>query len=457
MLVDGQKFCVIGMGKSGIAASNLLAGLDGHVILSDARDTPDLRSSVAKAVHRQVETVFGAEEILPGSTVILSPGISPSTPVFKRAYRLAAEVIGEVELFYRLFPGRIVAVTGTDGKSTVTTMIAHLLNTCGINAVAAGNLGNALCGLVPRLTDKDVVVAEVSCFQLITTSRFRPDVALVTNLAPDHIEYHGSFDAYVRAKALVTRNQAAGDAFIRNIDDPILKTWFKPGNAWTVDNGQTIADVSRTEVPENGAYLEDGALWAVQNEKIIKICDRTELSLPGPHNTDNALMSVTACMMLRDKRVTIQGLRAGLMSYVGLPHRIEFVRELDGVKWYNDSKATNPHAANVGIRSFEGLPLILLAGGYEKGLELHDMATAIGEKCEHVVLFGACAARMKDEFPDSVPIQIVQDLKAAIEKARSFARPGSVVLLSPGASSFDQFTSFEERGDQFRAAVMALK
>jgi len=456
MRIEGRRFCVIGMGKSGIAASNLLAGFGGDVVLSDARDTVDMRESVAKSLNRRVDTIFGHEVIEPGCIAVLSPGIAPHAPVYRQACRVADEVIGEVELFFRLFPGRTIAVTGTDGKSTVTTLTAHLLTSCGISAHAAGNLGNALCELVPGLTEKDVVVAEVSCFQLLTTSLFRPDVALVTNLAPDHIDHHGSFDAYVRAKTLVAERQMIGDAFVRNIDDPILNTWFEPGNRWIDGNGQAIHDVSQCRMVDNGAFFQDDDLWIAANGSSIEVCGRDELHLPGPHNTENALMSIAACMALNDKRITIPGLVKGLRSYRGLPHRIEFVRELDGIRWFNDSKATNPHAACVGIRSFEGRPLVLLAGGYEKGLDLADMGEAIAERCSSVVLFGACAGRMKREFPASIPTSIVPDLRTAVDLARTTAAPGGVVLLSPGASSFDQFTSFEDRGDRFRAMVMEL-
>ncbi|HNU69158.1 MAG TPA: UDP-N-acetylmuramoyl-L-alanine--D-glutamate ligase [Myxococcota bacterium] len=453
MLVEGRKFCVIGMGKSGIAASNLLASHGAQVVLSDMRDNRDLRESVAGSVDRRVETVFGCEVVRPGSVAVLSPGIAPHAPAFRLAQRVADEVIGEVELFFRFFPGRTIAVTGTDGKSTVTTLTAHLLNACGIPARAAGNLGNALCGEVQDLTEKDVVVAEVSCFQLITCRQFRPDVALVTNLAPDHIDHHGTWEAYVRAKAMVGAAQMAGDAFVRNIDDPVLKTWFTPGNRWISGNGQAVVDVSLEHSVEDGAFLEDGGLWIASRKRAIEVCRRDELKLPGPHNTENALMAIAACMALQDRRVSIPSLVNGLRTYAGLPHRIEFVRHLDGVDWYNDSKATNPHAAAVGIRSFAGRPLVLLAGGYEKNLELKDMATAIGERCRHVVLFGACAERMKREFPKAVPLEIVQDMRSAVNRAREIADPDSVVLLSPGASSFDQFTSFEDRGDRFKKMI----
>ncbi len=456
MRIEGQRFCVIGMGKSGIAASNLLAGLGGNVLISDGRDTSDIRESVARNLNRRVETVFGREVVEPGSIAILSPGVAPDSAAYRLAWRVADEVLGEVELFFRLFPGRTIAVTGTDGKSTVTTLTAHLLTSCGISAHAAGNLGNALCGLVAGLTDKDVVVAEISCFQLLTTSRFRPDVALVTNLAPDHIDHHGSYDAYIRAKALVARNQMHGDAFVRNIDDQVLKTWFEPSNRWIEGNGQVIHDVSREGPVASGACFKDDSFWISSGSSSIEVCARNELRLPGPHNTENALMAIAACMALRDRRITIPGIVNGLRTYRGLPHRIEFVRDLDGVSWYNDSKATNPHAACVGIRSFAGRPLVLLAGGYEKHLDLSDMAAAISERCTSVILFGASAARMKREFPSSVPTSVVPDMKAAVSLARQTAPDTGVVLLSPGASSFDQFQSFEDRGDRFRAMVLDL-
>lgn len=451
MKIDGRSFSVVGLGKSGVAAANLLAGLGGDVLLSDGKDLPAVREAAGR-VHPKVRLAFGGEVVRPGDVAVLSPGIPPHAPIFRTAYRVADEVLGEVELFARLFPGRVVAVTGTDGKSTTTTLAAHLLSTAGLKAHAAGNLGNPLCELVPDLGTDDVVVAEVSCFQLITCTRFRPHVALVTNLAEDHLEHHGSMAAYVRAKARVLASQAAGDAFVRNLDDPLLAGWLRTGDPWTAENGQRILDVSQRGRVRDGAFADKGDLFLARDGIATRVCARTDFAPVGDHNTENALLAMAAAATLG---VGAEALARGLASYRGLAHRIEFVRDLDGVRFYNDSKATNPHAAITGLRAFSR-KVVLLAGGHEKDLPLGELAREVERRCLHVVLVGESAARMQREFPPSVPSEILPDLAAGVHRAFELARPGGTVLFSPAASSYDQFRNFEERGDRFRELVNAL-
>jgi UDP-N-acetylmuramoylalanine--D-glutamate ligase len=451
MKVSGRSFSVVGMGRSGLAAAAALAARGADVLLSDGRDTPDLRRA-AGTLDPHVRCAFGREEIRPGDIAVLSPGIPPSAPVFRHAYRVADDVMGEVELFFRLFPGTTLAVTGTDGKSTVTTMLAHLLRAAGRDAIAAGNLGNALCDLLADATPDTIAVAEVSCFQLITTSRFRPQVALVTNLAEDHLEYHGDMAAYVAAKARVVARQAAGDAFVRNLDDPILRDWLRPGCAAAPGNGQRVLEVSQQQAVDDGVYVRDGAFVLATGGVATAICPRADLALPGAHNTENALLALAAAAATG---APADALARGLATYRGLPHRIEPVGTLHGVRFYNDSKATNPHAAVTGLRAFDE-PVVLIAGGHEKHLPLHEMADAIARRCAAVVLVGESAERMRGAFAGRAPLQVVDTMEAAVRAALELARPAGVVLLSPGASSFDRYAGFEQRGDHFRAIVRSL-
>ena len=448
MDVRGKGFSVVGMGKSGLAAARALARLGADVLLSDRRGQDEL-SGVP--LDKNIKAAFGGEVIRPGDVAVLSPGIPPHARVFRLAERLASEVMSEVELFFRLYSGRMVAVTGTDGKSTVTTLIAHILSSSGFSATAAGNLGNPLCDLLAA--PPDVVVAEVSCFQLITCSRFRPEVAVVTNLAEDHIEYHGSFGAYVRAKARIVQNQAAGDCFVRNLDDPILVNWLRPGDQWTKENGQRVLDVSRHDLVRDGACAKDGVIYVASSGGAVRVCRRSDIPLPGEHNTENALLAIAACTALG---VGPDALARALATYKGLPHRIERVREVDGVVFYNDSKATNPHAAITALRAFDE-PVVLIAGGHEKGLSFQELAAEVGRRARAVVLVGECAGRMQREFSAHVPMEVCPDLNAAVRRAFELARPvRAPVLFSPGASSYDQFSNFEERGDRFREVVLAL-
>lgn len=451
MKVAGRTFSVVGMGRSGLAAAAALAARGADVVLSDGRDTPALRAAVA-GLDPAVECRFGAEVIRPGDIAILSPGIPPFAPVFRRAYRVADAVMGEVELFFRLFPGTTLAVTGTDGKSTVTTMLAHLLKAAGHDAIAAGNLGNALCDLLADATPDTVAVAEVSCFQLITTSRFRPQVALVTNLAQDHLEHHGDMDAYVAAKARVVASQAVGDTFVRNLDDPILAGWLRPEHARVPGNGQRVVDVSQRHPVADGAFLDRGNFVLASGGTATPLCPRADLALPGAHNTENALLALAAAAAFG---APARALAMGLGSYRGLPHRIEPVGTLHGVRFFNDSKATNPHAAVTGLQAFD-TPVVLIAGGHEKHLPLDPMAEAIGRHCAAVVLVGESAERMQGAFSGRAPIRRASDMQDAVRVALELARPDGVVLLSPGASSFDRYTGFEQRGDHFRSIVRGL-
>lgn len=451
MKIEGRPFSVVGMGRSGVSAANALARRGGSVLLSDGCDTPRIRS-VSEALEPGIQTVVGRETIRPGDTAVLSPGIPPASPAFIEARAVAREVIGEVELFYRLFGGRIVAITGTDGKSTVTTLTAQLLEAAGWRAHAAGNLGNPLCDLLETVGPGDVVVAEVSCFQLITTSSFRPRVACVTNLAPDHIEYHGSFDAYVRAKALVSARQGPGDWFIRNRDDPLLSSWSTEGHDFCPHRGQTVLEVSRTGPVGEGAWSDGETLFLAVGGESVRVADRGTLPLPGGHNTENALLALAACLPFEPE---VSTLAEGLADYRGLPHRIELVRELEGVRFYNDSKATNPHAAVTALKAFDE-PVVLIAGGHEKGLCYEELAIEVGKNCLSVILVGESSASMSEAFPSTVPLEVVEDHQEAVRRAFEAAAPSGVVLFSPAASSFDRFQSYEERGDRFRRIVMGL-
>lgn len=455
MRVKGRPFSVVGMGRSGLAAARVLARLGADVLLSDRADDEALRGRAA-SLGPGVAVVLGREVVRPGDTVVLSPGIPPSAPAFREASRSGGEVLGEVELFYRLWPGRIVAVTGTDGKSTVTTLVAHLLNAGGVRAHAAGNLGNALCDLLAGddPDPSDVVVAEVSCFQLVTCSRFRPFVAVVTNLAEDHLEVHGSFDAYVRAKARVVANQAAGDWFVRNRDDPILAGWLRTGHPVAPDNGQGVLEVSRNGPVRDGAWTWDGVLHTAREGRSVAVLERAGFAPVGPHNTENALLAMAAAVPFG---LDEGSLARGLASYRGLPHRIEFVRQVGGVRFYNDSKATNPHAAATALRAFDEA-VVLIAGGYEKGLPLDPLLARIPGRCAAVVLCGDSAERMAREMGDLAPVDVVGDLDAAVARAFERAREAgaTVVLFSPAASSYDRYHGFEERGEHFRRVVEGL-
>jgi len=448
--VAGQRFSIVGMGKSGLSAARALIKRGGDCLLSDNRDDEELRK-ISKEFEGKAKVVLGKEVVRDGDIAVLSPGISPDREIFRVASKVASEVIGEVELFYRLFDGRMVAVTGTDGKSTVTTLIAHILRHAGVPAYAGGNLGNALCSLLDEVSPDSVVVAEVSCFQLLTVRHFRPFVALVTNIAYDHIEYHGSFEAYVRAKARVFMNQAHGDFFVRNRDDLVVSRWLTPSSQFE-GNGQKVLEVSQNGPVSDGAWTWGKVLHLAKEGKSAEICRVEEIFGRGRHIVENCLLACAACIPFG---IEPQALRKGLLSFKGLRHRIEFVNEVAGVRFYNDSKATNPHAAAAGILSFDE-KLVLIAGGHEKGLPLEPLVDAVAQRCVACVLCGENAKRMALELGKVTDVVVVGSLDEAVTSACEIAvsKGVKVVLLSPASSSFDAFRDFEERGERFENAVL---
>jgi len=451
--IAGQRFSIVGMGKSGLSAARALIKRGGDCLISDRRDDQDLKN-IAKEFEGRASVVLGREVIREGDVAILSPGISPNSEIYRFAWKVASEVIGEVELFYRLFGGRIVAVTGTDGKSTVTSLIAHLLRSGGIDAYAGGNLGNPLCSLLDEVGEDSVVVAEVSCFQLLTIKHFRPFVALVTNIAHDHIEYHGSFEAYVRAKSRILMNQAHGDFFVRNRDDLILAKWLTLGNPFAHNNGQKVLEVSQNGPVRDGAWTWGKVLHLAKDGRSSEICGVDELFGKGMHIIENSLLSCAACIPFG---IEPHVLRNGLLSFKGLRHRIQFVKEISGVRFYNDSKATNPHAAAAGINSFDEM-VVLIAGGYDKGLPLDPLVDAVSQRCVACVLCGDNAETMASALRKVTNVVIARSLVDAVYSAYEIAvKTGvKVVLLSPASSSFDAFRDFEERGERFEEAVLKL-
>lgn len=469
--VAGRSFSVVGAGKSGLAAANLLARHGGDVLLVEQRAD----ATRPEALDARVAFRAGSNDVRPGDVAVLSPGIPEVSPLRAQIAAQASDVIGEIELFYQLLPAAIpvLAVTGTDGKSTVTTMLGDIIAASGRPTFVGGNLGNPLCDDLDRLTPEHAVVAEVSCFQLTTCRDFRPRVAVVTNIAPDHTDYHGSFAAYQAAKRLIWRAMTEDDVLVINGDDAHIAAWTLPtrptirrfslvdpeadarvvttpeGLRLEVRNARSRADARSAEgsVDRSAEGSAEGSAGGAGNGRSY-IMMRHELPLLGRHNVQNAL---AAAQMAVDIGISPAIVRQALSAYRPLPHRLAIVGTFDGVTWVDDSKATSPNAASAGLNAME-TPVVMMLGGSSKDADFSDLAALVRRKTRAVVCFGATREAIAAAIGDH-PKAVVATLPEAIAAAKGFAKTGDTVLFSPACASFDQFRGYAHRGEVFTQLV----
>ena len=436
MKVAGERFTVVGAGRSGLAAANALSVRGANVRLVDHK--PDL----PRPEGLDYRANYRAYTNLPreGDIAVLSPGIAEVSPVRAEIAALAGEVIGEVELFYRLCPAPILAITGTDGKSTVTTMLGAICEASGRPTFTGGNLGNPLCEALDTLTPEHVVVAEISAFQLTTCVSFRPRVALVTNIAEDHLDYHGGFEPYQAAKRRLFDRMTAEDVAILNADDRFIAAWEMPAHL-PIKRFSMLADAD--------ACLDGGTLRVGG----AALMTRNELPLLGEHNVTNALAAALAATSFG---IPLEMARAALLTYQPLPHRLQKVRTVDGVRWINDSKATNPNAASAGLRSFRAGDVVWLGGGSSKDANFEPLGEIVRSHTKAAILFGETRDALAAAIGPDHPIVLVDDIEAAVTEAHKRAKPGDSVLLSPACASYDQFRSYVHRGEVFTALVEHL-
>ena len=376
----------------------------------------------------------------------ISPGVPLSHPVAAEARRRGIPVVSELEVAWRLLEeeadgeNRWIAVTGTNGKSTVSTWIAEILRRDGRDVALAGNIGTALSTFCSSRRSRFFVV-EASSFQLETIDRFRANVAVVTNVTPDHLDRHGSVAAYAAAKARIFENQREGDAAVVNDDDP--------GSAVLRPPFRRVAFSTLGPVDE-GAWAENGSLWSAIGGAPRRLCASAEVALPGLHNLENALASAAAAELAG---ASPESIRSGLTRFAGLPHRTELVAVADGVAWVDDSKGTNPDAV---VKSLAGYPdgrVVLILGGSEKGSDFSILAAPVARKARLVLTIGQSAEKIERSIRGA-ETRRAGDMERAVDLAASAARPGDTVLLSPACASFDQYRNYEDRGDHFRRLVL---
>jgi UDP-N-acetylmuramoylalanine--D-glutamate ligase len=436
--VPPGPYLVVGLARSGIAAALALRARGEQVIGVDAGSPGSLDALEAAGIELHLQEQ-GASLLERVCTVIKSPGVPSSAPLIAQARARGMCVMGELELAWRLLANELIAVTGTNGKTTTVELIGHIYREAGLAVAVAGNVGVALSRLVGRLDRRATIVCETSSFQLEDTLGFAPECAVLLNLSPDHLNRHGTIEAYLQAKLRVFAHQQTTDVAIVPSD---FETEL-PGAARRVCFGHgSDAQLSESE----------GALsW--EGEPLLS---SGELRLRGRHNVENAMAAAAVCLA---RGLDLEAVRAGLRSFAGVPHRLEEVADRGGVLFVNDSKATNVASTLVALQAMvsEGLAVHLILGGQGKGQGFADLGSAVGASCRAVYLIGEDAPLIAAALASTkVPVRDCGELERAVSQAAHAARAGEVVLLSPGCASFDQFTDFEARGECFRELVARL-
>ena len=438
-------FLVVGLARSGQAAARLLAARGEEVVGVDA-GFPEGAERLREVGVEVVLDTDGVAELERTRTVVKSPGVPREAPVIATALERGIETIGELELAWRALPNRFIAVTGTNGKTTTVELLGHLYREAGEPVAVAGNVGTPLASLAGEIDPDATVVCEASSFQLEDTAAFAPDCAVFLNLAPDHLDRHSDLDAYLAAKLRIFANQGNDDVAVYNADEPALAGVDLGGCARRV--AFCVGAAPGCEV----AYAE-GAIF-YDGEPLLRVA---ELGLFGEHNVANAMAAATAALAMGLDRDAVQ---AGLRSFAGVPHRLEPVAEIDGVRYVNDSKATNVAAATVALRAFEGGVHAIL-GGSEKDESFAPLLEPVRERCVACYLTGASAARLAEALAlaaaAGIELHRCDDLEAAVRAAAAAARPGETILLAPACASFDAFENYEQRGERFREIVAALE
>jgi UDP-N-acetylmuramoylalanine--D-glutamate ligase len=452
----GRRVVIVGAGRQGIATAAYLAAHGARVTLTDARPAEQLQAARQQLRALDIEWRLGGHptEMLDGADLlILSGGVPSELPLVQDAQARGMQISNDSQIFLELAPCKVIGITGSAGKTTTTTLVGRMLKAMEGKHIRrswlGGNIGNPLIADVDEVAAEDLAVMELSSFQLEWMTR-APHVAAILNIAPNHLDRHITMEAYVAAKARILDFQTADGIAILNREDPGAWALARRvrGRLWTF---------GRAALPQGqlGAFVRDDAIWLRDENGERAILPLTEIELIGDHNLLNVLAAVA---IAASAGAPAEAMLAGVSGFRGAPHRLEWVRSLNGVDWYNDSIATAPQRAEAALRSFER-PIVLLLGGRDKGLPWEDLAQLAAQKSRHVVFFGEAAGMLAEVFKrvtPKLPSTSAPDLEAAVRAAALIAQPGNLVLLSPGCTSFDEFVDFEERGEGFRLLVNEL-
>jgi UDP-N-acetylmuramoylalanine--D-glutamate ligase len=450
MDLKNKRVLVVGLGKSGLSAAMFLRAQGARVTVSDSRSAVALAKEIPALLEAGIMVESGGHGLLTfrrQDLIVVSPGVPMDTPEVKQVVAFGLTVIGELELASRYLLGQMVAITGSNGKTTTTTLVGKILSDAGVPTQVGGNIGLPVIELVAKSTPETVNVLEVSSFQLETIEEFHPRIAVILNITPDHLDRHGSFEKYVAAKERIFERQGAGDALVLNGDDRV--TQMSAARAKS-----EVFWFSGTKVVRRGAFVRDGVIVWVEKEGGVTepIMPVSEVHLKGAHNIENVLAAVCAARLAK---VSAESIRASVATFTAVEHRLELVRKLNGVEFYNDSKATNVDATMKAVASFnKGIHLIL--GGKDKDSDYGTMAELLKERVKAVYTIGSAAEKIERQLHGVVKMVAAGTMHTAVTEAAKAAAAGDVVLLSPACSSFDQFENYEHRGRMFRQLVDEL-
>jgi UDP-N-acetylmuramoylalanine--D-glutamate ligase len=449
--LKGKRVLVVGLGRSGLAAALFLRRHGAQVTVSDVRSAKALEKEIPMLLEAGIAVEAGGHGLLTfrrQDLLVLSPGVPLDTPEVRQVRGFGQTILGEVELASRFLKGQTIAITGSNGKTTTTTLCGEILKASGAPTLVGGNIGVPVVELADASTEDGWNVLEISSFQLETTDTFRPKIAVLLNITPDHLDRHGSFDNYRAAKERIFLNQTADDFLVLNADDEVAvgAAARAPSNVFWF---------SRTKVVRQGAFVHQGVVMFRRSEQgaAEPVLPVSAIPLQGDHNLENVLAAVTVARLAG---VPAQGIEETVRGFHAVEHRLEFVAEIHGVRFYNDSKATNVDAAAKAIAAFAG-GVHLILGGKDKDSDYRTLIPLLREQVRAVYTIGAAAEKIESHLDGCVPVRRAGTLARALELASGAARPGETVLLAPACSSFDQFLNYEERGEQFKQAVQAMQ
>jgi UDP-N-acetylmuramoylalanine--D-glutamate ligase len=456
MKFAGKHITIFGLHRSGVAVAKLLDDLGGRVLVTDPKSEAQLEADLDALKGREIDFVLGGHDsrcIENADLIVLSPGVPLDIPILNEARSKGIPIVGELEVAASVCPAPIVAITGTKGKSTTTLLTAHILNASGKfrNVCTAGNIGIPLSSEVLNLTAEDVVVLEASSFQLETTVTFRPFISVVLNLSRDHLDRHGTMEAYRAAKRKISANQTGSDWMVLNADEPIVA-------GFAAETAARAVYFSDTKMPETGAYLQPGQVCVNWRGKSQSICDIIDIPLLGRHNLRNVLAATVVGQIFEIPSAQLRSAIRGFTptAYSALEHAFEQVKTLNGVRFINDSKATNVVAVKAALEATSE-PVLLIMGGYDKGNDYTPLTPLVKSKVKGLILLGEHTQIIRNTFAPHVVTWNADSMSEAVEVAYTHAQRGDVVLLSPANASFDMFDDYKARGKAFREAVNQLE
>ncbi len=456
MKTDMQKYrkvSVIGAARSGVAAAKLFKKNGFDVFLSDSTAAEKIDAKfVSEIKTAEIEHEFGghSERVYECDLMIVSPGVPQKSKVIQTALKREIEVISEVEAASWFSKGRVIAVTGTNGKTTTTTLIGEIFKDAGFNTFVCGNIGTAFSEIADKTNDDSIVVLETSSFQLDNIKNFKPFVSVMLNITPDHLDRYDTFDDYAVSKMKISGNQDSGDHFVFNFDDELIRKSVQM-NVKAKHSAFSLSSEIKKKY-ETGAYVDNYDLiyfYYMGEENVI---DTQKLIIKGQHNVYNTMASVISAKIFGIQKEYI---KKTVENFKGVEHRLEFVRDINGIKFYNDSKATNVNSVWYALQGFNE-KLILILGGKDKGNDYSQIEKEVKEHVKHIVAIGESKQKVYNYFKDIVPTTIAGSMEDAVNKAAANARRSEIVLLSPACASFDMFDNYEHRGSEFKKIVNSL-